>query len=287
MKLIMTLLVRDEEDIVGANIDFHLSRGVDFIIAMNNLSVDKTPEILRHYETRGLLHYIEQFGTDHMQFRWVTEMARLACTTYSADWIINNDGDEFWYPEAGDLKQVLKAVHPQYDAVTVPRTNFLPRPMHEGAFFADAMVVRQRVSLNSLDQPLPEKICHRAYPDIEIEQGNHWARRSGCDLSLTTAPITILHFPMRSFRQFSNKIIIGGAAYERNTVLRPDIGGTWRYLYQMWKNGDLEAYYKRSTPNDEELNMGIKEGRYIFDDRLKRALASIHDVASVGGLARE
>ena len=30
MKLIMTMLVRDEEDVLRANIEFHLAQGVDF-----------------------------------------------------------------------------------------------------------------------------------------------------------------------------------------------------------------------------------------------------------------
>ena len=52
MKIIMTLLVRDEEDVLRQNIDFHLSQGVDFIIATDNLSVDSTKDILKEYENR-------------------------------------------------------------------------------------------------------------------------------------------------------------------------------------------------------------------------------------------
>ena len=39
MKLVMTLVVRDEVDIIRQNIDFHLARGVDYLIAVDNGSV--------------------------------------------------------------------------------------------------------------------------------------------------------------------------------------------------------------------------------------------------------
>ena len=45
--LVLTLLVRDEADIVEANLDFHLSRGVDFVIATDNGSVDGSAEVAR------------------------------------------------------------------------------------------------------------------------------------------------------------------------------------------------------------------------------------------------
>ena len=52
-KLIMTLLVRDEQDIIRENIEFHLSQGVSFFIVTDNLSTDGTAAILKEYEERG------------------------------------------------------------------------------------------------------------------------------------------------------------------------------------------------------------------------------------------
>ena len=37
MKLVMTLLVRDEEDIVRENLDFHLAQGVDQVIEVHRV----------------------------------------------------------------------------------------------------------------------------------------------------------------------------------------------------------------------------------------------------------
>ena len=53
MKLVMTLLVRNEADIVDAQIAFHLHAGVDFVIATDNGSDDGTVEILERYERAG------------------------------------------------------------------------------------------------------------------------------------------------------------------------------------------------------------------------------------------
>ncbi|HUD85450.1 MAG TPA: glycosyltransferase family 2 protein [Xanthobacteraceae bacterium] len=273
MKLIMTLLVRDEDDIIASNIDFHLDRGVDFIIATDNLSVDGTTDILRSYERKGLLHYIHQSDDDFSQGQWVTHMARLACVDYGADWVINNDADEFWWPGQDDLKGVLNAMPPSCDAVNARRVNFLPRPTVEGDFFADTMTVRERQSRNALGQPLPDKVCHRAYSDIEVEQGNHGMHRRGRSVAAEPGAITVLHFPMRSYPQFANKIAKGGAAYERNTHLPIELGATWRYLYGLYRRGELEAYYRASVADQEAIERGLKDGHLVRDERVRAALS--------------
>jgi hypothetical protein len=275
MKLVMTLLVRDEADIIASNIDFHLDRGVDFFIVMDNLSVDGSREILRSYEKKGILHYLYQTDDDYSQGRWVTHMARLACSDFAADWVINNDADEFWWPERGDLKQVLNAVQRPYDAISVDRVNFLPRPASEGEYFADTMTLREYRSLNVLGEALPSKVCHRAFADIEVEQGNHAVHRNDNVVVNGKAPITIFHFPMRSYPQFANKIAKGGAAYERNTSLSVEVGGTWRRLYKLWQQGELEAFYQSRVAGGEAVEQRLKDGSLVLDERVKTTLSRL------------
>ncbi len=269
MKLIMTLLVRDEEDIIASNIDYHLHNGIDFIIATDNLSTDRTADILKSYEKRGLLYCIHENEDDYTQHAWVTRMARLACTEFGADWIINNDADEFWWPHHGNLKTILEEVESSTSAVSAERSNFLPRPVSSESFFADILTIREQNSLNALGTPLPPKVCHRAYADIEVAQGNHSVARNGIELATVRVPITILHFPLRSYKQFANKIAKGGAAYARNRYLPAGIGITWRYLHQLWEQGELEAYYNSQVLNDAAIDRGLKEGTLIQDERLK------------------
>jgi Glycosyl transferase family 2 len=270
MKLVMTLLVRDADDLIRSNLDFHLHAGVDHFIVMDNLSTDGTREILREYEAEGAVTYLHQPDDTFAQARWVTAMARRAHAE-GADWVINNDQDEFWYPTGGDLKDVLSRVPAEYDAVATERSHFVPRRLAADAFFAEAMTVRFRRLLDPNGNPWPGKVCHRAYADIEVGVGNHSASIAGRALSATDAPIEILHFPIRSYEKFERTVVNGGAASGRNPD-RP--AKRWQDLYELWKRGELRAYYDAQTADDQAIEEGLCDGRYVVDERLKQALTA-------------
>jgi Glycosyl transferase family 2 len=269
MKLVMTFLVRDEADILRANLEFHLAQGVDFFIVSDNLSVDGTTDILEDYLRLGVMHVLRQTTDTYDQGRWVTEMAQMAATTFGADWVINNDADEFWMPRSGNLKQVLSAVPSGIDAIHAERGNFPPRPVQNGIFFPDSMTLREKQSRNLLGMPLPGKLCHRGFGDVVVAQGNHDAQRAGATLSKAIGAIDILHFPLRTFPQFANKISKGGAAYARNQTLPKNVGDTWRHCYQLLQEGKLEELWNEVLLTDEKAANGIAAGDIIRDERLR------------------
>ena len=246
MKLVMTLLVRDEEDIVADNLDFHLAQGVDEVIVTDNGSVDGTLEILRAYEARGLVRIIVEPTDDYSQGRWVTRMARIAATEHKADWVINNDADEFWWPREGTLRTLFEGLGGDVGAVVGHRTNFVPRPEDDRPYW-ERMTLRERESLNPVGKPLPPKLAHRAHPEIVVVQGNHRIKGPDVGSEVDDGSIEILHFPMRSYAQFENKIIKGGRAYARNKELPEKTGRTWRRLYETWEQGGLPAHYEASV----------------------------------------
>jgi hypothetical protein len=137
-------------------------------------------------------------------------------------------------------------------------------------FFADVMTVREKRPLNALGRPLPGKTCHRGSADIEVAFGNHQVTRCGIPLVTVPAPITVFHFPMRSYEQFSSKVAKGGAALERNQCLANNIGNTWRHLFCLWKAGSLQEYYWSAVRDEATLALDVKRGLLIFDDRLGR-----------------
>src|SRR5215831_3132532 len=140
MKIVMTLLARDEEDIVDQQIRFHLERGVAFVVATDHRSTDGTTEILRRYEREGHLHLTREEADECPQSEWVTRMARLAATEYAADWVVNSDADEFWIPRGGTLEDVLGAVPPRFGAIRAMARHFVLRPETSDPFY-ERMVV--------------------------------------------------------------------------------------------------------------------------------------------------
>ena len=273
MKIVMTLLVRDEEDILDAHLQFHLRQGVDSFIVTDNRSIDGTRDILHRYEKAGVAQVIEERDDTYAQAEWVTRMARIAHAEHRADWVIPSDADEFWWPKAGDLKSSLGSLPPSAGILAVSRVNFLPRPAEEGALL-ERMTLREVSSTNALGEPLPPKICHRAHPDAVLAQGNHAVEAPGLELERDREPLIIFHFPLRTFGQFENKIALGGAAYERNERLPDGVGATWRTLYERYRAGTLREHFEEHVLDEVEIEAGIREGRLIRDRRLREFLCS-------------
>ena len=107
-RLIMTLLVKNEAQMLAHNLEFHHRMGVDGFVVTDNNSTDDTLKILKQYQERGwILDIIEETATDYEQKRWVDRMVWLAKTKHHADWVINADADEFWFTPSGSLKSEM------------------------------------------------------------------------------------------------------------------------------------------------------------------------------------
>ncbi len=278
MKLVMTLLVRDAESLLRHNLDFHLRQGVDFFVITDNCSVDGTREIIEAYARMGVAERIWEPGDDFSQGLWVTRMARRAAEAHGADWIIHNDDDEFWFSRTGGLKDALGAAPPDAQVLAVERFN---HPSVQGVradSFLQGMVYRERTSMNFSGRELPPKICHRPMADIEICQGNHQALRNGEPLAAArTDALEIAHFPIRDFASFRRKIVLGGAALERNVHLPKGNGMAWRRLYELEREGRLGEWFERNCLGPEEIEARLRAGELLHDDHVARELGLLDE----------
>jgi hypothetical protein len=276
MKLVMTLLVRDEADIVDAQIAFHLHAGVDYVIATDNGSTDGTREILERYARSGHLHLLDETGDDMRQQEWVTRMARMAATDFGADWVINSDADEFWWPRGGTLKDVLALVPERYGVVRGCWRHFLPRPDGD-ASFSERMTVRLCTPAFPGDKTTihhaHQKVAHRAKHDVLVEAGNHDAVGDGLDPLRGWHPIEILHFSLRSVEQIGRKALGG---WRRNRT-EPVTEHQTR-LDNAFRDGRLSEFFDGIALTEAELGRGLADGVYAIDTRLRDALRSLRAV---------
>ena len=284
MTLVMTLLARDEIDVVDAWLSYHLNAGVDVVIATDNRSEDGTTEVLEEYARSGQVHLIREPGEDLRQDEWVTRMARLAATEFGADWVINSDADEFWWPRGASLAEVLAAVPARYGTVGAFLRVFCPRPGEER--FAERMTVRfsALAPINdpaSLYKPI-RKIIHRGHPEIRLTRGNHALVDSPFAPLRGWFPVECLHFPLRTLAQCEHKAQLQGAAFEKH-IARPPTA-YHADMYAALRDGRMAEYYEALVVSDEELEQGVAQGRLVVDTRLRDALRRLRDPA--GGALR-
>ena len=274
MKLVMTLLARDEADIVDEQIKFHLNAGVDFVIATDNLSQDGTTEILESYAKAGQLHLIREDGEYLQQAEWITRMGRLAATEFGADWVIHSDADEFWWPRGDSLKEVLASIPSRYGIVRALLRHFVPRP-EDGSSFAERMTVRMSTSApindpRSLFRP-NLKIIHRADPTVNVSIGAQRLIDSPFVPLRGWYPIEFFHFPVRSLEQCERKYS------HQQTGPGQTPSPYYDRVRSLIEQGRLEEVYAPLVVDDEALEQGVEQGSLVVDTRLRDALRALRD----------
>jgi hypothetical protein len=272
------VLARDEADVIDAQIAFHLNAGVDFVIATDNASQDGTTDILESYARDGHLHVIHEPAEGLRQGEWVTRMARLAATDFGADWVINSDADEFWWPRGPSLKDIFAAVPRRFGIVQAFWRSFVPRPDDDRSF-AERMTVRlsQQAPINdptSFYRPVI-KVAHRADPQVVVGRGNHSLVGSRLLPLRTWFPVEVLHFPLRSRAQWTRKVELQGEAFTKHI----ERAGTGYHLkgYDALRSGQIEQQHKELVVDDDAVERGVADGTLAVDTRLRDALWSLRD----------
>jgi len=274
----MTLLVRDEADIIDAQIAFHLNAGVDFVIATDNASRDGTREILASYARDGCLHLIDAPGSDYHEQAWTSSMARLAKTRFGADWVINSAADEFWWPRWATLPEVLDAVPGRYGMVPAFIRHFLPR-LPDERHFAERMTVRlaPQAPINDPVSPFRAfpKVVHRAHAQAALGRGAHALIRPPFECLHTWHPIEVLHFPIRSPEQSRHKAMLQWDAFA--TSRKTHGTGKRAEAYRANAAGLSREYYESLAVEGEVIARGVADGSLVIDTRLRDILSELRD----------
>jgi len=267
--LVMTLLVRDEADIIAEHLEYHLGAGVDFVIATDHRSRDGTTEILESYQRAGVLRLIHEDSEFARQSEWQTRMARLASTDHEADWVINSDADEFWWPRGSSLKYVLNEVPSSAGIVRALVRNFAPRRADSGPF-SERMTFRLAISAPINDPATPfrpvVKVAHRGHPAVVVRDGSHRVFGLPWGLLDTWFPLEVLHFPLRSEEQCARKYRKTWTGWAGN--LRGDLARA----KQASDEGRQNPIWDRVALDDSDVERGLADGSLVSDARIRDAV---------------
>jgi glycosyltransferase involved in cell wall biosynthesis len=275
----MTLLVRNEVDVIEGNIRFHLDHGVDFIVAMDNGSTDGTREVLEKFSRQGVLHLIEESSRVFEQEKWVNQMGRLAYEQFHADAVFHTDADELWLPHSKSLKTEIFSRR-SVDVLYVPvRIMLLQDKLGEEAFPDDVTYMVGKPLNKSLDQVMkdveqqslllfrqPDKVfCKTRKGYLDVVQGNHHIQNKSAKISRKPSKdIEILHFQIRGKQQFFKKIANSGegiANLEKEQHLPKDKAWHVRRWYRQRQDGLLDAEYRRLVISASDLHKYQQSGQ--------------------------
>lgn len=222
-------MVRDAEDIIGYIVE-HMVEQVDQVIVADNLSQDKTRQILESFGSKITL--VEDNDPAYRQSEKMTDLALLA-GRLGAEWVVPFDADEWWYSDQGRLADVIRDnnyciyVAQMFDHYPTGVDSDDPNPMKRIAW------------RNPGPNPLHKVAC-RITNGMIIEMGNHNVTYRDHLPTYGTDLIKVRHYPYRSAKQFVDKAVVGAMALDL-TDLPFETGQHWRQYAQIARDhGDAE-----------------------------------------------
>ena len=139
--LVLTVKLLGELDLLEAQLEYHLSAGVDHVVVGRlESSSDGVREKLDRFAATDVT--VESLVEPRSSAR---DHLRRVAIERGAEWIIESDADEFWWPRGPSLSQVLEPIPPRYTTVQALVRVFPPRPGNGS--FDERMTVRPSLLL--------------------------------------------------------------------------------------------------------------------------------------------
>ncbi len=282
LKLIMTLLVKDEEDIIETNIRFHKAMGVDGFIVTSHNSTDKTNEILEKLKQEGIvLDIIYETNPAYDQENFVDRMIKLAKRKYKADWIINADADEFYYSKDLNLKKsILKYKKTNVNVLWVDsnflftdnREDFLNCPYFIKKPFleyeAEMLGIKDKDEYkNYIGSQGCTKVIHKTKGYKKICIGNHYVRMWH-NINIETPYITLYHYTIKNYNEQVKKL---KRYIESINGIKKGCGVHMIKMIEKYENGTLREDFD-NTYSETMRNFLIEQGVISIDKSVSNFL---------------
>ena len=256
IKLIMTLVVKNEENIIEQNIRFHHAMGVDGFIVTTHNCTDHTVSILNKLKKEGfVIETIKKTTPDHKHKIWVNEMVHFAKNKMGADWVINADADEFYYSQSLDLKKsIINEMSGKTNVLWVDslflfpddRPDFLNCPYFVVNPFTKFKAEELKIDVDPLFEDFIgsqgcTKVIHKTHGFKSVVDGNHdvYMRNR---VKHQSADIRLYHFHIRNYYGWEEKV----KRWQKSIFLLPeDQGIHMKNMVRLYEAGKLRKEYDK------------------------------------------
>ena len=230
------MMAQNEEVRVAGPVHHLAEQGVDVIVVVNNLSTDRTSEVLTDLARELPLVVVDDQVSGFYQGTTVSQLAR-AATRHGASWVVPVDADELWYGVGTSLAGALRASR----AHVLPAQLWDHLPGRDSPDSANPYVDLIRRTVD----PSTKHVAFRAHLLAGVHEGSHWVNRPG---EVERGRLEARHFPYLGFDHFVSKLRRGAAALAR-TDLSPGTGTEWRAWGTADDAGVAEAWeFQMSRP---------------------------------------
>lgn len=277
-------MVRNEVDVIRANVLYHLSIGFDRLLIVDNGSTDGTRRALRRLSKDPRVRWTRDRGP-FRQGDVFTELAREAYRE-GADWVAPVDADDFWHARGVPLRGILEET--KATALRVRHIDFIQRREQLYSSPQALLHMTRRVSQPVDRARVPEllasqklsyvetarlpKLISRSSEAIKIVKGAHTLRGIEGPIE-DTDRILLLHAPLRSLAHLELRASSADRRFGTGAALGP--GWHARRWQKLKRESGLEREWAANSYADGCLDVYGVPHETIFDPTLRDAVAPI------------